>query len=98
MANRNENKNEAAVEVNTPETASEAAVEASEKKPKTEKIMLPLIRGERNREQFVAVNGKTYLIKRGEEVEVPASVAEVLRHSEAAADEADRYIFANSQS
>ena len=30
----------------------------------------------------VTVNGRTYTIVRGEEVEVPASVAEVLRHSE----------------
>lgn len=31
---------------------------------------------------FVGVNGKTYQIKRGVEVEVPESVAEVLRNSE----------------
>ena len=31
---------------------------------------------------FVSVNMNTYLIKRGVEVEVPASVAEVLRHQE----------------
>ena len=30
----------------------------------------------------VTVNGRTYTIIRGEEVEVPASVAEVIRHSE----------------
>ncbi len=33
---------------------------------------------------FVSVNMKTYLIKRGVEVEVPESVAEVLRHQEEA--------------
>lgn len=31
---------------------------------------------------FVGVNGKGYQIKRGVDVQVPASVAEVLRHSE----------------
>ena len=31
---------------------------------------------------FVGVNGETYLIQRGVDVEVPAAVAEVLRHSE----------------
>jgi deoxycytidine triphosphate deaminase len=31
---------------------------------------------------YVAVNGKSYLIKRGEYVEVPESVAEVLQHKE----------------
>lgn len=30
---------------------------------------------------FVAVNGESYLIKRGEEVEVPDYIAEVLDHS-----------------
>ena len=31
---------------------------------------------------FVAVNGRSYQIKRGEEVEVPESVAEVLERSQ----------------
>ena len=31
---------------------------------------------------FVSVNGVNYKIRRGVEVEVPAAVAEVLRHSE----------------
>ena len=31
---------------------------------------------------YVAVNGKSYLIKRGEWVDVPAGVAEVLQHKE----------------
>lgn len=30
---------------------------------------------------FVSVNGRNYQIRRGEEVEVPAEVAEVLEHS-----------------
>ena len=45
------------------------------------KIRLPLTRGGRT-EEYVAVNGHSYLIKRGETVEVPESVAEVLEHSE----------------
>ena len=45
------------------------------------KIKLPLTRTEKD-DKYVAVNGKSYLIKRGEEVEVPASVAEVLQHEE----------------
>lgn len=40
---------------------------------------------------FVGVNGKGYRIKKGVEVEVPRSVAEVLRNSEAAKDAALRY-------
>jgi len=51
---------------------------ASEKKVK---IKLPLTRAEKD-DVFVGVNGKTYLIKRGEAVEVPESVAEVLQHRE----------------
>ena len=39
---------------------------------------------------FVGVNGKTYQIKRGVEIEVPESVAEVLRNSEAQDMEAIR--------
>lgn len=45
------------------------------------KIKLPLTRSEKD-DVFVGVNGKTYLIKRGETVEVPESVAEVLQHRE----------------
>lgn len=39
---------------------------------------------------FVAVNGKTYMIERGVEVEVPDYVAEVLANSEEQLTEADR--------
>ena len=49
--------------------------------PKKVKIKLPLTRTEKD-DVWVAVNGKSYLIKRGETVEVPASVAEVLQHKE----------------
>ena len=50
-------------------------------KPKTVKIRLPLSRNESD-DVYVAVNGKSYLIKRGQTVEVPESVAEVLQHKE----------------
>lgn len=45
---------------------------------------------------FVAVNGKTYMIERGVEVEVPAYVAEVLSNSEAQLAEADRVMLASA--
>ena len=51
------------------------------KAPKKVKIRLPLTREEKD-DVYVCVNGKSYLIKRGKEVEVPASVAEVLQHRE----------------
>ena len=50
-------------------------------KEKTEKIKLPRTRSEQE-DVFVSVNNRTFLIKRGEEVEVPACVAEVLAHQE----------------
>ena len=50
-------------------------------KPKMVRIKLPLTRNEKN-DVYVAVNGKSYLIKRGEYVDVPASVAEVLENRE----------------
>lgn len=49
--------------------------------PKKVKIKLPLTRNEKD-DVYVAVNGKSYLIKRGETVEVPACVAEVLQRKE----------------
>ena len=45
------------------------------------KIRLPLTRTEKD-DKYVAVNGKSFLIKRGENVEVPDYVAEVLEHEE----------------
>lgn len=45
------------------------------------KIKLPLTRNEKD-DVYVCVNGKSYQIKRGETVEVPDYVAEVLQHRE----------------
>ena len=45
------------------------------------KIRLPLTRTEKD-DVYVAVNGKSYQIKRGVDVEVPDYVAEVLQHKE----------------
>ena len=47
------------------------------------KIRIPKTRGSQE-DVFVAVNMRTFLIKRGVEVEVPECVAEVLRHQEEA--------------
>ena len=46
-------------------------------------IRLPLTRTEKE-DVFVGINGKTYLIRRGEEVAVPANVAAVLQRREKA--------------
>ena len=57
---------------------------ATEKKVK---IKLPLTRNEKD-DVYVCVNGKSYQIKRGETVEVPDFVAEVLQNKEAMLAEA----------
>lgn len=58
--------------------APAAAVEEAEQMVK---IKIPRTRKDQE-DVFVSVNLKTYLIKRGVEVEVPAAVAEVIRHQE----------------
>lgn len=68
------------------ETKTTKATEAVAKE-KTVKIKLPLTRTEKN-DVLVGVNGRTWLIKRGEEVEVPECVAEVLQHKEEMLSEA----------
>ncbi len=45
------------------------------------KIKLPLTRSEKE-DVFVGVNGKSWLIRRGEEVELPWYVAKVLERQE----------------
>ena len=56
----------------------------AEKKEKMVKIRLPIVRGENNADVFVGVNGRTWLIKRGVEVEVPEICAIELRQQEEA--------------
>ena len=60
------------------------------KKEKTVKVTLPII-NENDMVQYVAVNGRSFQIRRGEEVEVPECVADVLRLSELQKREAYRY-------
>lgn len=45
------------------------------------RIRLPLTR-EKQADVFVGINGRTWLLKRGQDIEVPESVAEVLANSE----------------
>ena len=60
---------------------------ATVKKEGVVSIRLPKTR-ELQDDVFVSVNQRSWLIRRGETVEVPASVAEVLRHSEEMAESA----------
>ncbi|MBP3501728.1 MAG: hypothetical protein PUC60_07810 [Clostridiales bacterium] len=59
---------------------------------KTVKILLP--RGRKNEENFiiVSVNGRSWKIMKGVEVEVPDFVAEVLENAEMMAETARRYV------
>ena len=59
----------------------EKTSDKAEAKPKTVVIQLPVIEGMGD-SVYVCVNMKSYQIKRGEPVEVPLSVAEVLRNSD----------------
>ncbi len=56
------------------------------------KILLP--RGRKNEENFVivSVNGRSYKIMKGVEVEVPRFVAEVLENADMMADTAARFV------
>ena len=54
----------------------------AEAKKKTVRIHLFKDNGRYKDDVFVGVNGVNYMIQRGVDVEVPAAVAEVLRHSE----------------
>ena len=64
----------------TTKTAKNAAAKKPAK-PKTVKIKLPLTRTEKD-DVYVCLNGKSYLIKRGVEVEVPYGVAKILERKE----------------
>lgn len=57
------------------------------------RVKLPKLRGKSDAEQdvFYSVNGKNYLIKRGEEVEVPESLYQVMIHEQEMVDIADDY-------
>ena len=74
----------------TPQTTPEPPKKEKPKKEKRVKVLLPLLENG-DTEQYVAVNGRSFLIRRGEEVEVPECVAEVLRLSEKQKREAYLY-------
>lgn len=63
------------------------------------KVKIRLPKENRGEENFiiVSVNCKNYKIMRGVEVEVPEEVAEVIRHSEEAMDEANGYMDKKSE-
>ena len=53
----------------------------AEAKQKMVKVRIPRTKADQE-DVFVSVNERTWIVKRGVEVEVPECVAEVIRHSE----------------
>lgn len=86
--------------MNLQETVNESLETTEEKqnaqkgkgKKKKVSVYLPRLRGEKNQDVWVCVNGKGILIKRGERVEVDPEYAEVLQHSEQSDDLADAFL------
>ena len=74
---------------NTNETQETPDVQ-KQAKEKIVKIRLPKIRKDQP-DEFVGVNGRTWLIKRGVTVEVPECVAEVLQHKEEMLEQIEAY-------
>lgn len=60
------------------------------------KLRIPRTKSE-NDDVYVSVNDRSWLIRRGEEVEVPECVAEVLLHQEQMLEEAYQYAEARKQ-
>lgn len=55
-------------------------------------VRLPRNKGQNaNQDEFFSVNFKNYIIKRGETVEIPEELAEVIRNAEKAEDYALQY-------
>lgn len=66
---------------------------ATNAESKRVQVRLPRLNGQNAiQEEFFSVNGKNYIIKRGENVEIPEEVAEVIRNSEKAEEYAMRYV------
>ena len=55
-------------------------------------VRLPMNKGQNaNQDEFFSVNFKNYIIKRGETVEIPEELAEVIKNAELAEEYALRY-------
>ena len=69
----------------------EKVVKNEAAKPQKEMVEIRIPRTGKEDSLLVGVNFKNYYIKRGEWVKVPKEVAEVIRNSEAAAEQAEEY-------
>lgn len=71
---------------------AEAKTKQETKKSQRVVVRLPRNKGKNAvQEEFFSVNGKNYIIKRGEDVEIPIEVAEVIRNAEKDEEYAMRY-------
>ena len=72
---------------------AETTKKAVDNAKKKVEVRLPRLKGQHaNQDEFFSVNGKNYIIKRGETVEIPECVAEVIRNGEKAEEYAMRYV------
>ena len=73
----------AAEQTEQAEVQTEVQTEQTKPAEQTVRVRLPLTRTQKD-DVFVGLNGRTFLIKRGVDVDVPAGVAEILQHQEEA--------------
>ena len=74
------------------DTTKKAADNATTKSKRVT-VRLPRLPGQNAiQEEFFSVNGKNYIIKRGETVDIPEEVAEVIRNAEKAEEYALQYV------
>ncbi|WP_242622669.1 hypothetical protein [Lachnoclostridium sp. Marseille-P6806] len=83
-------------EAPAPEMQTEEMPAEETKAKKTVTVRLPKAIDGESKYQFVAINGRTYQIEKNKNVEVPPEVAEVLRNSLEAQEEADEFNEANA--
>ena len=71
---------------------AETTKKQTESASKKVTVRLPRNAGQNaNQDEFFSVNFKNYIIKRGETVEIPEELAEVIRNNEQSEDYAMRY-------
>jgi hypothetical protein len=72
---------------------AETTKQATNNAKKRVEVRLPRNPGQNAvQDEFFSVNGKNYIIKRGETVEIPEEVAEVIRNAEKAEEYAMHYV------
>lgn len=73
-------------------TASSSVIVEETPEQTTFQIRLPKLKGENAQQtEFYSVNGRNYLLKRGEYINVPRELYEVILNSQNAEEDADRY-------